>query len=267
MLAALTSRIIALPALLVAVVVASGVRAQGQQPSNLEMVELKAQLETSARLVTELETKLAAEKARTASLTQSLATATSQATQAMESYKRLRELMEGLGVGALEGSTDQVQDRLLSALKDLRLVDEQKQKVSEALMSLSEATLAYVKTSQSSDPEARKKLDQVLDAAEQVVRTANATGTAEAGPGDLHNARVVSYTSEQGVVVFNLGARDGVKVGMPFTVFREDRPIAKALVVDVRKSICGAVVQDVINNKVPVQIGDRGKVAIDRSFQ
>jgi len=175
--------------------------------------------------------------------------------------------MEGLGVGALEGSTDQVQDRLLAALKDLRLVDEQKRKATEALMSLSETALAFAKTSQSADPEARKKLDQALDNAEQVVRSASNTGTAEAAPGDLHNGRVVSTKDEQGVIVLNLGARDGVKVGMPFSIFREDRPIAKALVVDVRKSICGAVVQEVSNNKVPVQVGDRGKVAIDRSFQ
>jgi hypothetical protein len=175
--------------------------------------------------------------------------------------------MEGLGVGALEGSTDQVQDRLLAALKDLRLVDEQKHKATEALMSLGEAALAFAKTAQSGDAEARKKLDQALESSEQAVRSASITGTADAAPGDLHNGRVVSYKDEQGVVVFNLGARDGVKVGMPFTISREDRSIAKALVVDVRKSVCGAVVQEVINNKVPVQVGDRGKVAIDRSFQ
>jgi DNA-directed RNA polymerase subunit F len=247
--------------------VAGGVSAKGQQTSNLEVIEAKAQLETSARLVNELEAKLAAEKVRTASLTQSLAAATSQATQATESYKRLRELMEGLGVGALEGSTDEVQNRLLAALKDLRLVDEQKHKVSEALVSLSESALAFAKSAQSSDPEALKKLNQALESSEAVVRAASITGTAEANPGDLHNGRVISFKEEQGVVVFNLGARDGVKVGMPFSIYREDRPIAKALVVDVRKSLCGAVVQEVINNKVPVQVGDRGKVATDRSFQ
>jgi len=78
---------------------------------------------------------------------------------------------------------------------------------------------------------------------------------------------VVSYKEEQAVVVLNLGARDGVKIGMPFSIYREDHPIAKALVVDVRKSVCGAVVQEVINNKIPVQVGDRGKVATDRTFQ
>lgn len=256
-----------LPALLAVALVAGGVRVQGQQSGNLEMVELKAQLETSARLVTELDAKLAAEKSRNAALSQSAATNAAQATLARDSYERLRGLMEGLGVGALEGSTDQVQDRLLAALKDLRLVDDQKHKVTEALMSLSEVALAFARTAQSGDAEARAKLDKVLGSSEQAIRAASLTGAGETAPGDLHDGRVVSYKDEQGVVVFNLGARDGVKVGMPFSIFREDRPIAKALVVDVRKSVCGAVVQEVINNKVPVQIGDRGKVAIDRSFQ
>ena len=267
MFALLPSRTTRLPALLAVAMVAGGVCAKAQQTSNLEMIELKAQLETSARLVTELEARLAAEKSRAATLSQSAAAANGQATQSRESYERLRGLMEGLGVGALEGSTDQVQDRLLAALKDLRLVDEQKHKATEALMSLGEAALAFAKTAQSGDAEARKKLDQALESSEQAVRSTSITGTADAAPGDLHNGRVVSYKDEQGVVVLNLGARDGVKVGMPFTISREDRSIAKALVVDVRKSVCGAVVQEVINNKVPVQVGDRGKVAIDRSFQ
>lgn len=266
MIAVLTSRTLGLPSLLAAVM-AAGVCAQAQQAAgDLEKAELKAQVETSGRLVTELEAKLAAEKNRNSSLTQSLASANGQATQARESYERLRGLLEGLGVGALEGSTDQLQDRLLAALKDMRLMDEQKRKVTEALMSLSEASLAYVKTAPSADPEAKRKLDQALQNGELAARAASMTG-ADGMAGDLHNARVVSYKDEQGVVLLNLGARDGVKVGMPFSIFREDRPIAKALVVEVRKSVCGAVVQEVVNNKVPVQVGDRGRVAIDRSFQ
>lgn len=256
-----------LPALLAVALVAGGVPVRAQQAGNLEMIELKAQLETSARVISEQDAKLSAEKSRNAALSQSAASAAAQAAQARESYERLRGLMEGLGVGALEGSTDQVQDRLLAALKDLRLVDEQKHKVTEALMSLSESALAFAKTAQAGDAESRTKLDKALENSEQAIRAASITGAGESAPGDLHNGRVVSYKDEQGVVVLNLGARDGVKVGMPFSIFREDRPIAKALVVDVRKSVCGAVVQEVINNKVPVQIGDRGKVAIDRSFQ
>jgi len=65
--------------------VMGGVCVHGQGTANLEMMELKAQLETSARLVTELETKLAAEKSHTAALSQSVAAANNQATQARES--------------------------------------------------------------------------------------------------------------------------------------------------------------------------------------
>jgi uncharacterized coiled-coil protein SlyX len=256
-----------LPSLLAVAMVVGGACASAQQTTNVEMLELKTQVETSSRLITELEARVATQKAEAAALSQSLAAANTQATQAHESYERLRGLMEGLGVGALEGSTDQVQDRLLVALKDFRLVNEQKQKVSEALMSLSEVAMLFAKTAQSGDADARKKLEQSLASAEQAIRIASATGAAEAAPGDLHNGRVVSYKDEQGVVVLNLGARDGVKIGMPFSIYREDRPIAKALVVDVRKSVCGAVVQEVINNKIPVQVGDRGKVATDRTFQ
>ena len=256
-----------LPSLLAAVMVVGAACATAQQTTNVEMLELKAQVETSARLITQLEARLAAQKSQAAALSQSLAAANTQATQAHESYERLRGLMEGLGVGALEGSTDQVQDRLLVALKDFRLVTDQKQKVSDALISLSEAAMLFAKSAQATDVEARKKLDQSLAVAEQAIRSASATGGVEAAPGDLHNGRVVSFKDEQGVVVLNLGARDGVKIGMPFSIYREDRAIAKALVVDVRKSVCGAVVQEVINNKIPVQVGDRGKVATDRTFQ
>ncbi len=266
MIAALPSRILSLPSLLAAAM-AVGVCVQAQQSSgDLEKAELKAQVETSGRLVTDLEARLAAEKSRNSALTQSLASANGQATQARESYERLRGLLEGLGVGALEGSTDQTQDNLLAALKDLRIVNERKAQLKEALTALQNATLGYVKSSPSSDVEAKNKLEEALRGSEQAVRAASLTGADDA-PGDLHNARVVSYKDEQGVVLLNLGARDGVKVGMPFSIFREDRPIAKALVVEVRKSVCGAVVQEVVNNKVPVQAGDRGKVAIDRSFQ
>ena len=256
-----------LPSLLAVAMAAGGVCASAQQTTNVELLELKTQVETSGRLISQLEAQVAAQKSEVAALSQGLAAANTQATQAHESYEKLRGVMEGLGVGALEGSTDQVQDRLLVALKDFRLVNDQKQKVSEALLSLSEAAMLFAKSAQSGDLEARKKLEQSLASAEQAIRVANATGAAEAAPGDLHNGRVVSYKDDQAVVVLNLGARDGVKIGMPFSIYREDHPIAKALVVDVRKSVCGAVVQEVINNKIPVQVGDRGKVATDRTFQ
>jgi hypothetical protein len=53
---------------------------------------------------------------------------------------------------------------------------------------------------------------------------------------------------------------------MPFEIFREDKPIAKVLVTEVRNSVSGAVVQELANIVDPVRVGDKGKVDTNRSF-
>ena len=53
--------------------------------------------------------------------------------------------------------------------------------------------------------------------------------------------------------------KDGVKPGMPFEIFREDKPIAKVLITEVRNSVSGAIVQELANPADPVRVGDRGR--------
>ena len=84
--------------------------------------------------------------------------------------------------------------------------------------------------------------------------------------GDLQNARVVSLKNELGIAVLSLGAKDGVKPGMPFEIFREDKPIAKVLVTEVRNAVCGAVVQELAAANDPVRVGDRGRVDLNKSL-
>jgi len=62
-----------------------------------------------------------------------------------------------------------------------------------------------------------------------------------------------------------VGSRHGVHPGMPFSIYRKDKPIARALVVDVRGGICGAVINDLISKDDPVKVGDTGKVDISKS--
>ena len=84
--------------------------------------------------------------------------------------------------------------------------------------------------------------------------------------GDLQNARVVSLKSELGIAVLSIGAKDGVKPGMPFEIYREDKPIAKVLVTEVRNSVCGAVVQELATANDPVRVGDRGRVDLNKTL-
>jgi hypothetical protein len=111
-----------------------------------------------------------------------------------------------------------------------------------------------------------KKLDDALAIADQAIRSSNAVGGQEAAPTDLHQAKVVALKADAGVAVLNVGSQDGVKVGMPFAVFRQDKPVAKVMVVDVRKSVSGVVVQQLASSASPVQIGDRGAIDTERNF-
>ena len=71
---------------------------------------------------------------------------------------------------------------------------------------------------------------------------------------------------ELGILVLGAGSKDGVRPGMPFEIFRQDKPIARALVTDVRQSVSGAVVQALVNDSDPVQVGDRGQVDPNKTF-
>jgi hypothetical protein len=74
------------------------------------------------------------------------------------------------------------------------------------------------------------------------------------------DASVISVKDEWSFVVGNLGEKQGVKIGMPMRVLRDDRQIATVRVVDVRQRICGAVIQEMDSEKEKIRVGDRLQV-------
>ena len=71
---------------------------------------------------------------------------------------------------------------------------------------------------------------------------------------------VISVKDEWSFVVGNLGEKEGVKIGMPMRVMRDDRKIATLRVIDVRQKICGAVIQETDSEKEKIRVGDRLQV-------
>jgi hypothetical protein len=71
---------------------------------------------------------------------------------------------------------------------------------------------------------------------------------------------VVDVKDDLALIVANIGEKQGVRIGMPFQIWREDKRIGEVRVVDVRKTICGAVIQSLESEKEPVKTGDRLKV-------
>ncbi|MBB5040031.1 hypothetical protein [Prosthecobacter dejongeii] len=249
--------------LFAAVAVLGGAQAQ----TAFEVQELNMTLQVAAQKIQALEAQVAASKDKTDALTQSAAAANQEANELKDRYERLRSLLEGLGIAALENSTDQTQGRLLSSLSDLRIAETSRQKLADSLMELAEASLQFAKTVQTPDAASSDRLSKALSKAEAVL-TAAATPSSEASsePANLQDARIVSLKPDLGIAVLSVGSRDGVKPGMPFEIYREDKPIAKILVTEVRSSVSGAVVQELANAADPVKVGDRGKVDINRSF-
>jgi len=107
-----------------------------------------------------------------------------------------------------------------------------------------------------------RKLSEALAEAQAALdvneaRRAQAAGPAEAAPADAPvEARIADVNADLGVVILDQGARQVVRYGLPLTVLRERRRVARLRVVDVRERIAGAAVEETARGDYP-QTGDR----------
>jgi hypothetical protein len=70
-------------------------------------------------------------------------------------------------------------------------------------------------------------------------------------------ARVLDASRELGVLVLDAGARQGVRAGLVLMVMREKRSLARVRVVDVRRRVAGAVIEDLLPGAPYPGPGDR----------
>src|SRR5436190_21203712 len=104
------------------------------------------------------------------------------------------------------------------------------------------------------DAQARMDVETQLRSTNQLVT--RSTNAPESPLPSLMDGSVISVKDEWSFVVGNLGERQGVKIGMPMRVMRDDRKIATLRVVDVRQKICGAVIQEMDSEKQKIRVGD-----------
>lgn len=230
---------------------------------DIEFTEAKVTLQTVAAENQLLKRQLSEAQEAVKSLTNSLAVSNSEAEVFRKEASELKLRMEALGVDGLSGDKSKLEQRLLKAVRDLQLVQSERDKLADELVQLGETVLRYTKTATSSDPEARLDLEGRLRNIAQVLGIpGNETGKRETGaaPANLTDAMVISIKDELSLIVANVGSRQGVKVGMPFRIIRGDAEIALVRVVDVREKICGAVIQSLDSEKNPIKVGDHLRV-------
>lgn len=193
-------------------------------------------------------------------LTESLANANAEA----EVYKRQAEelslKLQALGVEGLEGDESRIEQRLLAAVRDLRMARKENDELRTQVIELTEVMLALTQAAREIPAETRLLAETELRKANELLGSSPNAAPAEAVEPTLSDGMVVDVKDELSLIVANLGDRHGVKIGMPFQVWRDGTRVGEVKVVDVREQICGAVIQNLESNKNPIKVGDRLRV-------
>lgn len=238
---------------------------EGVAQDALEFQELQNNLRTAYAKIQALEAQDAAGGAPAVALQAAAASAQAEAAALKERYLQLRGLLDALDISAIEEGGDEKANRLIAALNDLRIVKDEQKRVSDALFQLLDASMAFSQVATPGNPESVQKLSSAMELAEAALKS-SVSQAGEPNKKELTDASVVSIKPELGVVVLDVGTKDGAKPGMPFNIFRADKPIARVLVTDVRSTVSGAVVRELFSNSDKLMIGDRGQADATQSF-
>ncbi len=194
-----------------------------------------------------------------AALTESLALANNEA----EIFKRqaadLQLKLDAYGLAGINQQPEKVEQRLLAAVRDLRLLKKQNEDAINQLVRLTESIQVMMKTTENVDPQIRANVESELRKTREILGTPLAAETSPV-EATLEDGMVVDVKDDLSLVVGNIGSKQGVKIGMPFQVWRDNRRIGLVRVVDVRDRITGAVIQNLVSEKETIQVGDRLRV-------
>lgn len=205
--------------------------------------------------------KLLAENHRLKAEVQDAQSTAANATQEAEVFRRqlkgLSERLEILGGNATNPA--KLEQRLLQAVHELQISDKNREALAAEIGRLARCSEEYIKNP---DKETKSVLGTELYRVQQMLpklATADVSQMPEnryQPEPDLMNAKVSAVKPELGCVVINVGAERGVKIGAPFQVRRKSRIVGTIRVVDVRQAFAGSVIQNLVSDKDPIQLGD-----------
>jgi hypothetical protein len=239
-----------------------GAQAKGSLSDlDIEYSELKMTLEKVLGEKQQLGNALAETQKTLADMRKNLAVASGENEVFKRRAMELQLKIEALGLETAGGSSSKLEQRLLTAVSDLRVMAEERKQLSEAIVRLSEAASLYAKAATGANAETRLALEvEIRNANMALGLTSPNAVEAMPVPSTISDGRAISVRDDLALVVMNLGSKQGVKIGMPFQVIRDDHIVGSVRVVDVREKIAGAVIQNLTSEKDRIQVGDRLKV-------
>ena len=180
-----------------------------------------------------------------------IARAESELFQEKWSEAQLRAQM--LGVNPADDAAAQAQRELVDSVRTLYLAEAERQRLVEELKRV------IVAVESGKEMAAEMKRAKELIAASDRPLLQEAPGQGPINAANLVGAQIVDVNGKLRLVVLNIGMLHGVRVGMPFVVVRGDKVVAQLMVVEVRKRICGALIER-IESGVTLVAGDAARV-------
>lgn len=166
----------------------------------------------------------------------------------------LLEKIEVLGLNSVSLDPKSLESKLLSSVSEVRLLKDNASKALNGITSLSESLQVLLKTTKDINPQVRLNLEIELRNTLNILSSSDIKDKIHLT--SLNEARIIDIQGNTELIVANVGASNGVKLGMTFSILRNNKKIASAYVIDVREKISGAMIQNLTSESVPVENGD-----------
>ena len=195
----------------------------------------------------EAKVQLRDREAAVRALTASVAIARTESDLFQQLWSEAQVRAQTLGANLLEADAAATQRQLVEALRKLYVADAERIRLAELLNRLVVGI------------DSNRDISGEMAAARELlaVRSVRKSGVFERS--SLASARILEVNEGLQMVVLDVGANRGVRVGMPLIILRGNRMVAELRVVEVRPKISGALIEKVENN-VTIKAGDTAQV-------
>jgi hypothetical protein len=209
--------------------------------------ELRRALDQLSVSYTDVQRKLAEREVAVRTLTENLAIARTESELFQKLWTEAQVRVQTLSQNMTDVDSVAQQRQFIETLRALYLAEAERQRMSDQLRRVVAAV------------ESNGNIVAEIELTKQLLAT-GVKSTTTFGNGSIEAAKVLEVSPKLRLVVLDVGAQQGARIGMPMMVWRGDRGVAELRIVEVRQKICGALIEKVENN-VTLKAGDITRVS------
>ena len=180
-------------------------------------------------------------------LTASLAIVRTESEMFQKLWMEAQMRAQTLGANLTDSDVVATHRQLVETLRKLYMADIDRQRLLELLKRLMTGI------------ESNQDVAVEIAATKQLLSEKSVSSAVPVGGSMLAAAQVLEVNPKLRLVVLDVGAQQGARIGMPLIILNGDRVVAELRIVEVRQKICGALIEKLVNN-VTVKAGDTARV-------